>query len=79
MAYVNDLHSTEPAEMPVGLSILARLWFGALGLGCLVAVPGIWIADTGLALPEIALVKLGLSVFLGGAGLAALGFARHAR
>ncbi|QFS82744.1 hypothetical protein FIU97_08025 [Roseivivax sp. THAF40] len=79
MAYFNDQHSTELSELPVGLSILARLWFGALGLGCLAAVPGLWMAETGLAVPEMALIKLGLSVFLGGAGLAAMGCAARAR
>ncbi|MHA6323541.1 hypothetical protein [Roseivivax sp. CAU 1753] len=79
MAYVSDLHSTEPAEVSVGLSLLARLWFGMLGLGCLVAVPGIWLVDTGVHLPELALIKLGLSVFLGAAGLAGLGHARRTR
>ncbi len=78
MAFYNDVHSTEPSEVPVGLSILARVWFGALGLGCLAAVPGIWLADIGLGWPELALVKLGLSAFLGGAGAAALGLARKA-
>ena len=77
MAYFNDTHATELSELPVGMSLLARLWFGALGLGCLAAVPGLWIADAGSQLPEMALIKLGLSVFLTGAGLCGLGFARN--
>ena len=52
-----------------GSQSLARFFRRLIGLACLIAVPGIWIAVHG-ALPEARLVGLSLSVILiGVAGL----------
>ena len=56
-----------------GANTLGRLVRRIIGIACLIAVPGLWIAVQG-ALPEARILGLGLSVVLMGlAGLCFLG------
>ncbi|WP_299785551.1 hypothetical protein [uncultured Marivita sp.] len=60
-----------------GANTLGRLFRRIIGIACLIAVPGIWIAVQG-ALPEARILGLGLSVIVMGlAGLCFLGATRR--
>lgn len=60
-----------------GANTLGRLFRRIIGIACLIAVPGIWIAVQG-ALPEARILGLGLSVVVMGlAGLCFLGATRR--
>lgn len=60
-----------------GANTLGRLVRRIIGIACLIAVPGIWIAVQG-ALPEARILGLALSiVVMGLAGLCFMGAARR--
>lgn len=79
MTHAPDIADQDVASHELGATSLTRFLICALGAGCLFAIPGLWIASNTAGVPELTLMKLGVSVFLALGGLWAVSFSRRSK
>ncbi len=79
MTHAPDIADQDVTSHELGATSLTRFLICAFGVGCLFAVPGLWIASNTAGMSELTLMKLGLSVFLALVGMWAVSVSRRSK